>query len=124
MKNKGFTLVELLAVILIMAIIVIISTYGINTMRKSINKRMWESKVDLINIAVEKWAEDNKYAFKSTSCVNVDINSVLIARGYLRTTEKDSNGNKIITNNTNGQKVTGTVQVCLDSGSFYGKYSK
>lgn len=124
MKKNGFTLIELLAVILIMALIVVISTFGINAMRKAINQKMWESKVDLINFAVEKWAEDNKYAFKSASCVDVDINGVLIARGYLRTNEKDSSGNKIITNNTNGQKITGNVQVCLNNGSFYGKYSK
>ena len=44
MKKNGFTLVELLAVIVILAIVTSMASVGVSSLRKGINKSMWNSR--------------------------------------------------------------------------------
>ena len=126
MKKNGFTLVELLAVISILAVIVLLSTYGINVARSTLNEKMWDKKVELIENAAEKWASDNKTLFPAdNTCKTVTI-EVLINKRYLTASDKDSSGENVIINNKTGEKVdyNSKAEVCLKSNSFYAKYPK
>lgn len=64
--NKGFTLVELLAVILILALIVVITTPVYDTVSKNIKTRNYESKKSTISSQtlsyVEKYMKDQVYS--------------------------------------------------------------
>ena len=61
MKNKkGFSLLELLAVIAIIAIVATIGIYSSITIKKKMNKKMFETTLEEIMTAAEKYGTDNK----------------------------------------------------------------
>lgn len=65
-NNKGFTLVELLAVIVILAILITIavpSTIGISNKLK---ENMFCKKIDSIEVAAKLYGEDRKDSFTET----------------------------------------------------------
>lgn len=63
--NKGFTLVELIAVISILALLVIITTPAYDSISKNINTRNYQSKQNTIKAQtlsyVEKYMKDEVY---------------------------------------------------------------
>ena len=58
-KNKGFTLVELLAVIVITAIIITVAVPSVLTFSENQKKNLYCSKVDTIKKAAQLYGEDN-----------------------------------------------------------------
>ncbi len=68
MKNKkGFTLVELLAVIVIMAILVTIAVPSAINISNKLQTRMFCSKIDSIKTAAEIYGEEKKDSFTDKS---------------------------------------------------------
>ena len=68
MKKNGFTLVELLAVIVILAIVTSMASVGVSSLRKGINKSMWNSTVELIENGAKNYCSDKKTQIK-----NIDV---------------------------------------------------
>ena len=110
MKNKGFTLVELLVVLVIMAIISAIGFAGVTAVQKNIKKNLWEAKIELILSGAKNYGEDNKNKFKETDrcvingtekeyCITKTV-QFLLDNNYIKTDEEDNDGNAIITNDT------------------------
>lgn len=62
MNKKGFTLVELMAVIAILGIILLIAVPSYLGVSKKIKEDMWDNKMKMIETAVEMWVQDNKNA--------------------------------------------------------------
>lgn len=63
MKNKGFTLVELLAVIVILAILVTIAVPSTISISKKINENLYCQKVSSIKNAASLYGEDRSDSF-------------------------------------------------------------
>ncbi len=61
--NKGFTLVELLAVIVVLAIIISIAVPSTMSISKRIRKNMFCSKIDFIETQAQLYGEDRKDSF-------------------------------------------------------------
>lgn len=59
MEKKGFTLVEALAVIIILSILALILVPSVNKIRKDILNRTYTSRVNMIKSAALNWANDN-----------------------------------------------------------------
>ena len=59
-KKNGFTLVELLAVIVILGILIAIAVPSVLTISKKIKANMYDNKLKTISAAVSLWADDNK----------------------------------------------------------------
>ena len=57
-NNKGFTFVELLSVIVVLGIIVLIAMPVYNSVRSRLEKRNYENKIKLIEVAAAKYSED------------------------------------------------------------------
>lgn len=60
MNKKGFTLVELMAVIVIISIIALVGVTSITGVRKQMDKKLFEEKLNSAISSAEKWGEDNK----------------------------------------------------------------
>ncbi len=57
-KNKGFTLMELIAVIVILGIISTLAMVSVSTVRSRVNEREYESLASKIEVAAENYAEE------------------------------------------------------------------
>lgn len=88
MSKKGFTLVELLAVIVILGVVMTIGSISVATVRRKIDKNMFENKLEFVIAAGKEWGNDNKALVKSTGdggkVMTVDD---LITNGVLKTEE-------------------------------------
>lgn len=90
MKKKGFTLPELLVVIVIIGVIAVIAVPSIILINKNINKRLYNSKVDMIVSAAELYASDNPDIFNGTAEVKVYV-AELLNNNYLKIETSDGN---------------------------------
>ena len=108
MKNrKGFTLVELLAVIVIMGVLITIAIPSSLTISKKIKNNMWQSKLNNIVVAAELWVDDNQKDCKTIENKKV---SDLVNSGYLKA---DDNTGKVV-NTSNNEDITDSKLVDLD----------
>ena len=152
MKNNGFTLVELLAVVVIISIITLMGTVGIQAAKRGINGYMWETTEELIESAAQTFGNDKKEYIKNLDnaceidgeskvhCITITVQT-LIDRGYLTTrdtiTYNDIEKYKVITNKTvdksnneeenfkNGYYVNNyNIFIYVENDVVYTKYSE
>lgn len=108
MNKQGFTLVELLAIILIISMIIAITTFSVSEYINSSKQNI--SKIQIKNI--ENAAYDYVIATKTDkTCINLNV---LVSEGYL-------NSNKIIDSKTKKQ-LKGSVEVLNNNGNYSFKY--
>ena len=106
--NKGFTLVELIAVVVILSLIAIISTPAYDSISNNIKTRNYESKKNTIKAHtlsyVEKYLKNEAYDGSNTEiesnilCFSVNY---LIRNGII---SSDSETDEYIENNVTGEK--------------------
>ena len=106
MKRKGFTLVELMVVLVIIAIISMIGFGGIALVQQNVKKSLWQGKIDMIESGAQLYGEDNKNRLNGTcivdgvtkdACVTVSV-QYLLDNNYVTTDEKDEAGNEVVIN--------------------------
>lgn len=79
MNNKGFTLIELIATIALLAVVVSISFVSINAVIKSNKKEQCENLKSSIEAATKEYISDNRYK----SDFNLDGLNASKLNGYL-----------------------------------------
>ena len=92
MKSRGFTLTELLAVIVVLAILVGIAVPTYYTISNNTKKSLYENKIEYIRIQAIKYAEDHDI---DTSIINV---ATLITDGYIGSDSKSNEQYKLLVN--------------------------
>ena len=103
MKNKGFTLVELLAVIVILAIIMIIAIPSVLDTLTIARKKTFTEYIDKVYQTAEGKVLSKEMFGESTSCVLYDITSDLgfdntgDFKGYIISTKDDGDNKYYIT---------------------------
>ena len=106
--KKGFTLVELMAVLVLIVLISTIGYAGITAVQNNIDKNLWEGKVKAIETGAADYGEDNKNRLNGTcnidgvnksNCLTRTV-QFLIDNSYVDTDEVDSSDNKVIINDT------------------------
>ena len=106
MNKKGFTLVEILSTIVLIALLLGLGIPGVMKISDNMKKRAYNTKVDLIEQAAGLWGQDNKTRLQSDDC-NIDGKEYkckkisidnLIGDDYLEADGKDGSNNYIYTN--------------------------
>ena len=129
MNKKGFTLVELMSVLVIMSIILMIGTYSVQKLNSVMKKDLWTSKVNLIEKAAVKYGEDHKKVLTNScnidgeekvQCKNIQVQT-LIDRGYIRTKEykKNEDGSFIVDNDENKIKTIVNETKSFGENGYY-----
>ena len=109
-KHRGFTLIELMAVIVVLAIIIAIAIPSYSKIKFSIEEKNNQNKQEMIKIAAQKFAED-------TNITAVYVKE-LVDNGYL---EADEDGT-IYGLNSKHEKININCYVVLSerkNGVFY-----
>ena len=74
-NNKGFTLVEILAVIVLIAFLLGVGIPGVNRISRNMKKKSLNTKIGLIEQAGVLWGQDNKTLLQATNCEDKDGNA-------------------------------------------------
>ena len=119
-KNKGFTLTELLAVIAIIAILSVAAISGYSTMTRNSKKKTYESKVQSIENAAIKFANDSNLNTSTTITVNK-----LVAEGYLQPDESTETGLASILNPVNNENmICNLVRITVNDDLYIAEYNE
>ena len=133
--NKGFTLVELMAVLVLIVIIASIGYAGITAVQRNINQNLWEATVEEIETGAVKYGQDNLNALNTNETCNIDGSETrncievtvefLINSNYIDTDEVDDNEKEIITNNVTGEIVNDNIVfIYLENNRVYAEYQE
>ena len=98
--KKGFTLVEVLTVIIIIGVIGLIAFPAVNSMIKDAREKLYNNQIEEIKLAAEKWSYDNIKLLPSNENESITLTLLELKRGgYLpldiknpKTDEPLSNG--------------------------------
>lgn len=140
MNKKGFTLIEILAVIILIGLLFGIGIPGVMRISERMKEKSYNTKVGLIEQAGELWGQDNKTRLQTDKC---DLDGVLstgspsgreynchlikildlIEADYLQEDEKDNLGNYIYTNPKDNSNISSTcVWVYKKNNRVYASY--
>lgn len=104
-NNKGFTLIELMATIIILALVLSITGFSIFSVINSGKKKNYELLISNINSAAELYYQECKYM--TTDLAICDVENItlgdLVDYGYLTNNDSDKDGEdsvKLINPNT------------------------
>ncbi len=82
MNKKGFTLVELMAIIVLISIIALIGVTSVVGIRKMMDEKLFEEKLTSALSSAEKWGEDNKNELDKSITIGD-----LVVNGYYESEE-------------------------------------
>ena len=133
--NKGFTLVELMAVLVLIVIISTIGYAGITIVNNNIEKNLWNTTVEEIETGAVKYGQDNLNVLNTNETCNIDGSETrncievtvefLINSNYIDTDEVDDSEKEIITNNVTGEIVNDNiVYIYLENNRVYAQYQE
>lgn len=91
-NNKGFTLVELMAVIVVLALIITIAVPSAISISHKIKLKMYATKVDMIIDSAKLYGQDNPSALSNeNACSSSDLTvQTLIDMGYIKKDDIDN----------------------------------
>ncbi len=125
MKNKGFTMVELLAVIVLMAILLTIAVPSVITISEKIRVDMYCEKIEFIENGAQLWGEDayDKIFSAPNKTLKVKV-SELVNGNYLNKDEVDANDKGIIVDPRDGASLMDReVKVFIKNKRVYAEYA-
>jgi len=122
MKRNGFSLVEMLVVLIILAVLMALLIPGYITIYTSVKRNSFDSKVKQLEAAALKYGNEIKDEIKTNTytkngvkyCTNVTAKQ-LIEKGYITS---ESNNKAEIINPTNGSVMDGNIRVCYSSSKL------
>ena len=117
-KKKGFTLVELLAVVAILGIVSVIAVGAYNGITTRSKQKAYESKVSQIETSAAKWARENNIDRTTSISVNK-----LVVEGYLTADEAAENGLSTIKNPKNNENmICKMIEISYKNGEIQTKF--
>ncbi len=114
--KKGFTLVEMLIVVSLVAVLAVLVGASVVKIKKDATEKLYQNKVSYIESAAISWGEDN-INLLSDACNNVLVRT-LISKNYINGEDEEKT---IITNPLNGNSMN-DMQVCVKYEKVNEKY--
>ncbi len=111
MNSKGFTLVELLATIVLLALIMGITTYSIASIIQNSKNKNYELLVNNVKTASELYYQECKYGDASAISCNIANNKIitklatLVEYGYLKGNSTNDDKHYTIVNPKNNENI-------------------
>ncbi len=131
MKKNGFTLIEVLAVLVILSIIMSIGAISVINIRNNSYEDLLETKKQNLEAAAIVYGQENPDVlkdkcevdnYKSDYCAVVTV-ATLINGKYFKSTETNANGEiDLINNVTNKSMKNDKIQIYRKNNSIYAKY--
>ncbi len=117
-NNRGFTLVELLAVIVLIAVLGVVAVSAYRGISESSKQKALEAKIALLKSSAEKWSKENNITYKTTISVNT-----LVVEGYVSADEVSPEGLATIENPVTGENmICNTIDIFFDKGNIKTDY--
>lgn len=99
MNKKGFTLVELLAVIVVITVLALIGTVSVNVVRNKIEENLFNGKIETLLTSAQTYGENNKHEFTDANSYTITRSpGFLIQNNYYETDEANADGTKAFKN--------------------------
>ena len=130
MNKKGFTLVEVLAVIVIIGIVAMMASSGVMKVRENSLKKLLNSKIEELEASAILYGQENQGSLEGTCTVDEEEHSFcklvtvkfLIDEGYYTTSEENKDNKKDLINNiTNKSMLCDEVQIYKKNNRIYAK---
>lgn len=128
MRNRnGFTLIEILAVLIVLSLLIVLAVPSYTSIYSSIKRQTYHSKITELNAAAQKYGSTIKDEVKDAPnhCKTIEIPD-LIKGGYI--VSEDERREEIIDPTTN-RAMEGKIEICyckstFDIESFYAEEFK
>lgn len=131
MKKNGFTLIEILAVIVILSIVASLVTINVMKIRNDSFEDLLETKIQNLESSAIVYGQENPDKltdecivdeYKSDSCTIVTVKELIDGK-YFNSTETNESGQVDLINNvTNKSMKDDKIQVYRKNNSIYAKY--
>lgn len=102
-KNKGFTMVELLGVFTITVLILVAAVPSILSMIKKGNDQEYQRFLKDVSIACEAYVEDQNIHFENSISVTITMGDLINSK-FLKSTLVNPKNNKKVLDNSNLEK--------------------
>lgn len=121
MKNKGFTLVELLAVIVILGVLATIGTMSVTSIMNTSKKNMYCEKINELEYAAKEYAIDHEEDLNFVNDKATVTVKTLLEKGYVR---EDSEGLNDVKDprDDSVSLLNDTITIERVNTKFYGEY--
>lgn len=129
-KKNGFSLVEILAVIVILSIVATMATFNVMKTRENSMKKLLNTKIDELEASAILYGQENQGSLEGTCTVDneeykfcklVTVKD-LIDNDYYTTSEENRNNKKDLINNvTNKSMLCDEIQIYKKNNRVYAK---
>lgn len=129
-KKNGFSLVEILAVIVILSIVATMATFSVMKTRENSMKKLLNTKIDELEASAILYGQENQGSLEGTCTVDneeykfcklVTVKE-LIDNDYYTTSEENRNNKKDLINNvTNKSMLCDEIQIYKKNNRVYAK---
>lgn len=114
-NKKGFTLMELLAVIVLLGLLISLASVSVLTIRKKMNNNLLNTKIKMIEAAAKLYGEDHNL----TGCEEVLI-STLVTNDYLDYDDGSNVKNPVDNTSMNDKN----VKIYIEFNQIIAKYDE